>query len=99
MGDFLRKNASTPLTEHFLAAGVPCRLSTNSPSILAAARESLSAADTKAQRLELFMRFWSDSNGSDSNNPIRRRWPKPYLRGLDQLVYAGFDEGSFALID
>jgi hypothetical protein len=94
MGDFLRKNASTPLREHFLAARVPCRLSTNSASILAAARESFSAADTKAQRPEFSMRFWTDSN-KHSTGP----WPKPYLRGLDRLVYAGFDEGSFALVD
>lgn len=94
MGDFLRKNASTPLTEHVQAAGVPCRLSTNSPSILVAARESFSAADTKAQRPEFSMRFWADSN-----NHTRGPWPKPYLRGLDQLVYAGFEEGSFALVD
>jgi len=94
MGDFLRKNASTPLTEHFLAARVPCRLSTNSPSILAAARESFSAADPNGQRPEFSMRFWADSN-KHSAGP----WPKPYLRGLDQLVYAGFDEGSFVLVD
>ena len=94
MGDFLRKNASTPLTEYFLAAGVPFRLSTNSPSILMAARESFSAADTKAPQPEFSMRFWADSN-SHTRGP----WPKPYLRGLDQLVYAGFEEGSFALVD
>src|SRR5215469_11283657 len=40
------------------------------------------------------MRFWADSN-NHSSGP----WPKPHLRGLDQLVYAGFEEGSFALVD
>ena len=94
MGDFLRRNASTPLTEYFLAARVPFRLSTNSPSILAAAQESFSAPHTNALRPEFSMRFWADSN-RHSTGP----WPKPHLRGLDQFVYAGFDEGSFALVD
>lgn len=94
MGDFLRKNASTPLTEYFLAAGVPCRLSTNSPSILLAARESFSAPDRNAPKPDFSMRFWADSNNHTSGP-----WPKPHLRGLDELVYAGFEEGSFALVD
>jgi hypothetical protein len=94
MGDFLHKNASTPCAETYLAAGAICRLSTNSPAILSAARESFFLIPDHPPQPDFSMRLWVDDE-SKSSLP----WPKPYLRGLDHLVYAGFASGSSAVIN
>ena len=89
MGDFLRKNACTPDTQLYLAAGVTCELSTNSTAIHAAARQSFFLSDDSRECPDFFLKLWVDQQ-------IRgvQPWPKPYVRGLDHLVYLGFDAGS-----
>jgi hypothetical protein len=92
--DFLKKDAQTPLHQRFLAAGTPCDIWTNSESILEAARESFLPMDELRSAVEFRMRFWVDAEDT-SQSP----WPKPHVRGLDHLVFAGFDSGSSALVD
>ena len=92
--DFLRKQAQTPWTEHFLMAGVLGAISTNSQDILAAARESFCAARVSAAEPRLHMRFWMDPQGT-----TQPPWPKPTFRGLDHLIFAGLDEQNSILID
>ena len=90
--DFLKLGAQTPLRELFIAAGTVCEIRTNSPSILQAARESfLPGAESE---VEFGMRLWVDSRAGG-----QPPWPKPYVRGLGQIVFAGFDCGSSALIN
>lgn len=89
MGDFLRKRACTPHTELYLAAGVLCRLSTNSPAILEAAGQSFFLLDRSAERPDFSVRLWVDAQSHGT-----RPWPKPYVRGIDHLVFLGFDAGS-----
>ncbi len=93
-GDFLRKKAKTPLCEYFTAAGALCRLSTNCRKILDAAGESFIAAKEPSGVPDFFLRVWVDfADGGQAP------WPKPYVRGLDHLVFAGFDSGSTMLAD
>ncbi len=92
--DFLRQNAKTPLSGRYLAAGVPCKLATNFEPILEAAGESFFPADDSQALPAFSMRFWVDI-GANSKPP----WPKPYFRGLDHLVFAGFDHQNSVLID
>lgn len=35
----------------------------------------------------------------DSADPMQAPWPKPYVRGLDHMVFLGFDSGSSMLAD
>jgi len=93
-GDFLRKGAETPLVEHYLMAGVPGAISTNSESILAAARRCFSRAASPSREPKLRLRFWVDPEGS-SQPP----WPKPFFRGLDHFVFAGYDNQNSILIN
>ncbi len=92
--DFLHIFAETPLTANYLAAGAVCALSTNSPSLLEAARQSFLPLDSNTAKPEISLRLWVDSG--DSTGPP---WPKPYLRGLDDMVFAGFDARSSLLAD
>ena len=93
-GNPLKKNAETPLAEVFIVAGARCEIHSNSESILSAARESFLPVHSRAGVVDLQMRFWVDAE-TRSQPP----WPKPYLRGLDHLVFAGFDNGSSMLAD
>jgi len=93
-GDFLCKDAATPLCEHYTAAGAVCRFSTNSEPLLEAARESFLPIETTPLSVDFSVRFWVD-HGNSTQPP----WPKPYVRGLDHLVFAGFDSGSSMLAD
>ena len=93
-GDFLKKEAETPLAKVFIAAGAGCEIRTNSESILAIARESFLQVGSPQDTVDLRLRFWVDPE-TYSQPP----WPKPYLRGLDHLVFAGFDNGSSMLAD
>lgn len=93
-GDFLKRRAETPLQEYFLAAGARCELSTNSSAILEAARETFLPITTPATRPDFRLRFWVD--GKLTSRPP---WPKPYVRGLDHLVFAGFDTQNSLLMD
>jgi hypothetical protein len=93
-GDFLCKDAATPLREHYTAAGAVCSFSTNWEPILEAARHSFLPIETAPVSVDLSVRFWVDQ--ANSTQPP---WPKPYVRGLDHLVFAGFDSGSSMLAD
>jgi len=93
-GDFLRKEAQTPLTEHYIMAGEPGSVSTNSEPILAAARDCFCLLGTRPYEARLHLRFWVDPKGI-TNHP----WPKPFFRGLDHLIFAGFDSQSSILVD
>jgi hypothetical protein len=92
--DFLHKHAETPLLETYIAAGAVCSLSTNSTLLHEAARESFLPAGVAPGPTDLSIRFWVDD--ADAGQPP---WPKPYVRGLDHLVFAGFDSGSSMIAD
>lgn len=94
VSDFLKKEAPTPFHRFFLACGRTWEIWTNSRSILKAAREAFIAVDQPRAGLRLGLRLWVDSEESAG-----RQWPKPYVRGLDHLVFASFDAGSSMLID
>jgi hypothetical protein len=91
--DFLKRGARTPLYGLFLAGGAVCEIRTNSTSILNAARVSFLPAE-ETDVVEFGMRFWEDSRVGG-----QAPWPKPYVRGLGQMVFAGFDCGSAVLIN
>lgn len=90
--DFLHKGAVTGLCEHYIAAGARCRLSTNSEHVLEAARATFVLLEDQQPSPDFSLRFWIDD--ADTSRPP---WPKPYVRGLDHLVFASFDEGSSML--
>lgn len=90
--DFLHKNAVTELCEHYIAAGALCRLSTNSEHVLEAARATFVLLEGQTLPPDFSLRFWVDE--TDYSLPP---WPKPYVRGLDHLVFASFNEGSSML--
>jgi len=93
--DFLHKHAETPLCEEYVAAGALCGLRTNAESIREAARQTFLQIEGEAQaKPEFTLRLWSDDR-DDAQAP----WPKPYLRGLDHMVYMGLDLKSSVLID
>jgi hypothetical protein len=92
--DFLHKAAVTPLCEHYTVAGTVCSLATNSEQVLEAACTSFLSVEQLPGPVDFSMRFWVDD--ADRSQPP---WPKPYVRGLNSLVFAGFDEGSSMLVD
>ena len=94
MGDFLHIQAHTPYVEAYRAAGAAWRLSTNSRPILKAAAQSFQAISDSHLTADLALRLWVDPQ-SQSCPP----WPKPYVRGLEHLVYAGFSQDSSLVID
>jgi hypothetical protein len=93
-GDFLCKDAVTPLCEHFTAAGAVCSFSTNCEALLEAARESFVRIENRPVFADFSVRFWVDHSKSTMSP-----WPKPCVRGLGHLVFAGFDSGSSMLAD
>jgi hypothetical protein len=93
-GDFLCQDAATPLCEFYAAAGAVCSLSTNCETLLEAARESFLPIEDPPGSVDFAVRFWVDY--STSAPPA---WPKPYVRGLNHLVFAGFDSASSILAD
>jgi len=94
MGDFLHTQAATPQVETYSAAGAAWRLSTNSESILKAAAESFLTASESYLPADLALRLWVDPQSQ-----CRPPWPKPYVRGHEHLVYAGFAPGSSLVVD
>jgi hypothetical protein len=92
--DFLRTGAKTPLLEYYTAAGVVCSLATNSQQLLECARHCFLAFDTPPDRVDFTLRFWVDDTDQES-----APWPKPYVRGLDYLVFAGLGASSSFLAD
>ena len=93
-GDFLCQDAATPLCELYDAAGAVCSFSTNCAPLLEAARESFLPVEAPAVPVDFSVRFWVDHT-----NLAPPPWPKPYVRGLNHLVFAGFDSGSSMLAD
>jgi hypothetical protein len=93
-GDFLCKDAATPLCEQYTAAGAVCSFSTNHEPLLETARESFLPVKGPPVSAAFSVRFWVDY--AESTEPP---WPKPYVRGLNHLVFAGFDSGSSMLAD
>jgi hypothetical protein len=93
-GDFLCKDAATPLCEHYTAAGAVCSFSTNCEPLLEAARQSFLPIKTASVSVDFSVRFWVDHA-----NLRQPPWPKPYVRALNHLVFAGFDSGSSMLAD
>ncbi len=92
--DFLHKDAETQLCERYLVGGAVCSLTTNCEHLLRAANGSFLPAKLPTASADFSLRFWVDN--SDLARPP---WPKPYVRGLDHLVFAGFDERSSMLAD
>ena len=92
--DFLRKDVKTRLRERYMVAGAMCSLSTNCEHVLEAARESFLPVESALILVDFSVRFWVDPD-----DPRQPPWPKPYVRGLSHLVYAGFDTGSTMLAD
>lgn len=90
--DFLHKDAETNLCNHYIAAGALCNLVTNSEQLLEAARDTFLPVAKPARAIDFSIRFWVDVKGRS-----RPPWPKPYVRGLDHLIFAGFDEDSSML--
>lgn len=94
MGDFLHRHDPTPHVETYGAAGTVWRLSTNSELILEAARESFERISDPCVPADLNLRLWVDPVSQ-----LSPPWPKPYVRGLEHLVYAGFAQGSSLVAD
>jgi hypothetical protein len=94
MGDFLCKDAKTPLCERYVAGGAVCSFSTNCEALLEAARESFLTLQPPSASVDFSIRFWVAND-----SPAQPPWPRPYVRGLDHLVFAGFDSGSSMLAD
>src|SRR5579871_4616384 len=94
MGDFLHSRECTPYSEAYLAADILFHLSTNSLTILKAARASFFPTSDSAHKAIFAIRLWVDPRCL-TGPP----WPKPYVRGLDHIVYAGFAPGSSLVID
>ena len=92
-GDFLKKDAKTPLRVNYLAAGVDLRIDTNFEPILRIAQQSFEPAGS-GDREEIRLRLWVDEKCL-ADEPR----PKPYFRGLGHLVFAGFDGKSSLLIN
>ena len=90
--DFLHIDAETSLCEHYSAAGTICSLQTNSEQVLEAARQTFAQINRPDRAADLSMRFWVDDT-RQSQPP----WPRPYVRGLDHLIFAAFDEDSSIL--
>lgn len=92
--DFLRRDVATQLHERYMVAGAICSMSTNCEHVLKAARESFLPVKLPLGSVDFSVRFWVDD--ADLTEPP---WPKPYVRGLDHLVFAGFESGSSMLAD
>jgi hypothetical protein len=92
--DFFRRDVQTPLHGRFLAAGAVCAVHTNCEQILEAARQTFLPLQSETRDTDFSLRLWVDPESS-SQPP----WPKPFVRGLDHLVFASFDSDSSILVD
>jgi hypothetical protein len=92
--DFLKRGAETPLRGRYLAAGAVFEISTNSEPILAVAEECFAESTDVSSAVDCRLRLWVDPAAS-AGPP----WPKPYFRGLDHLVFAGFDPQNSLLVN
>ncbi len=95
-GDFLKTRALTPLEGRFLAAGVQLLIMTNFEPILTLAQESFeeSIPSHREEMKEVRLRLWVDSSSHSGMTTS-----KPFFRGLDHLVFAGFDTRNSLLIN
>jgi len=94
-GDFLKKDARTPLRGMYLAAGVNLRIETNSESILQITEQMFGQpAAGFSDREDIRLRLWVDEM-RHADEPR----PKPYFRGLGHMVFAGFDESTSVLMN
>jgi hypothetical protein len=93
-GDFFCRDAQTPLHRTFVAAGAVCTLQTNFEPIIEVAHEAFWPVESPARTADFSIRLWVHPQ-SRSEPP----WPKPYVRGLDHLVFAGFAPDSSMLVD
>ncbi|PYR69521.1 MAG: hypothetical protein DMG20_07185, partial [Acidobacteria bacterium] len=94
-GDFLKKDARTPLRGMYLAAGVTLRIETNSESILQITEQMFGQpAAGFSHREDIRLRLWVDEM-RHADEPR----PKPYFRGLGHMVFAGFDESTSVLMN
>ncbi|HXH48009.1 MAG TPA: hypothetical protein VNM47_01425 [Terriglobia bacterium] len=95
-GDFLKTKAVTPLNGRFWAAGVQLRITTNFEPILNAAQKTFEERFPPGRdgTEEILLRFWVE----DTPHAAIPR-PKPFFRGLDHLVFAGFDGRNSILIN
>jgi hypothetical protein len=94
-GDFLKTRVKTPLKGQYWAAGVRLRITTNFEPILVAARKFFEERMPPGRdgKEEIRLRFWVEDKPL-----LEGTRPKPYFRGLNQLVFAGFDgRNSFLL--
>lgn len=95
-GDFLKTKAKTPLKGQYWAAGVRLRITTNFEPILVAAQKFFEERIPLGRdgKEEIRLRFWvEDKPRSEAQKP------KPYFRGLGQLVFAGFDGRNSYLLN
>ncbi len=92
--DFLHKDVETELCERYTVAGAVCSIATNCEQLLGAARDSFLPVKLPLVSPDFSARFWVDD--SDRAQPP---WPKPYVRGLDHLVFAAFDAESSMVAD
>jgi len=92
--DFLRRNAETRECEHFIVAGAVCSFSTNFKQLLQTARDTFPPIETSSQPADFSIRIWVDKDHRE-----QPPWPKPHVRGLDHLVFAGFNSGSSIVAD
>ena len=92
--DFLHQDVETNLCELYVAAGAVFSFFTNSEHLLEAARQTFRPAGKRSARVDFSVRFWVDDV-----NPELPPWPKPYVRGLNHLVFAGFSARSSMLAD
>ena len=97
-GDFLRTEAVTPLNGRYQAAGVQLRITTNFEPILNAAQKAF--GNRSAPGLdggeEIRLRLWVE----DTPQFVRPEpKPKPYFRGLGEMVFAGIDGGNSILLN
>src|SRR5579859_2288792 len=95
-GDFLKTKAVTPLEGRYLAAGVQLLITTNFEPILTFAQKSFEERipSHREEMKEVRVRFWVDET-SHSGMPKS----KPFFRGLDHLVFAGFDTRNSLLVN
>lgn len=84
----------TPLCEWYRVMGLACALTTNSPDVLAAARATFRQTIGPQPAPDLALRFTVDGDARS-----RPPWPQACFRGLDHLVYGGFDTESAMLLD
>lgn len=90
----LSQETHTPLRDYFLVGGIKSAISTNSEDILAAARDSFRLVIEPQVSPALVLRLWVNS-AAHTGPP----WLQAYFRGLDHLVYAGFDTQNMLLLD